>query len=200
MNEHEYVDRVLDNLPRTTPRRDQIAMELRGHIAERVSHGQPLADVLGRLGDPARLAESYRSAVPLDPAPYSNRIRAKVIDVLAAAGIAAVPAAATLLLVPADAFPLVFAGGMVCALVGFVIYTIVAEHRAGQTIGKRLSGLQVVTESGAPISLGQSTVRQLPFALSIVWIDALFAFFTERRQRAFELLSKTRVVRASSGN
>jgi len=28
----------------------------------------------------------------------------------------------------------------------------------------------------------------------VFWIDVLFALFTERSQRAFELLSKTRVV------
>jgi hypothetical protein len=37
-------------------------------------------------------------------------------------------------------------------------------------------------------------VRQLPVFLQCYWVDVLFAFFTERRQRAFELLSKTRVV------
>ena len=63
------------------------------------------------------------------------------------------------------------------------------------TIGKRLLGLCVVRESGARISLGQSFVRQLPLMLEVFWVDVLFALFTERHQRAFELLSKTRVVR-----
>ena len=53
----------------------------------------------------------------------------------------------------------------------------------------------MVQESGAPITLGQAFVRQLSLVFQIFWIDALFALFTERRQRAFELLSKTRVVR-----
>ena len=69
----------------------------------------------------------------------------------------------------------------------------------GQTIGKRIAGLQVVRESGAPIGFGQSIVRLLPVALQIFWIDVLFALFTDKRQRAFEMLSKTRVVRAGSG-
>jgi uncharacterized RDD family membrane protein YckC len=38
-------------------------------------------------------------------------------------------------------------------------------------------------------------VRNLPIFMQIFWIDALFALFTDRSQRAFELLSKTRVVR-----
>jgi hypothetical protein len=31
-------------------------------------------------------------------------------------------------------------------------------------------------------------------AIGYHWVDVLFALFNERRQRAFELLSKTRVV------
>jgi uncharacterized RDD family membrane protein YckC len=87
---------------------------------------------------------------------------------------------------------------VVVAAFGFVLYTIVAEYRTGQTFGKRQYGLSVVQESGAPITLGQAVVRQLPVLLQVGWIDALFALFTERRQRAFELLSKTRVVRSGS--
>lgn len=52
----------------------------------------------------------------------------------------------------------------------------------------------MVRESGARITLGQSMLRQLPWFLQIFWADALFALFTEKKQRAFELISKTRVV------
>ena len=55
-------------------------------------------------------------------------------------------------------------------------------------------GIHVVRESGARISLGQALLRQLPFFGQFFFIDALFALFTERRQRAFELLTKTRAV------
>jgi uncharacterized RDD family membrane protein YckC len=74
-------------------------------------------------------------------------------------------------------------------------YPIVAEYRFGETVGKHLLGLRVVRESGGRISFGQSIVRQLPAFFQVFWIDAMFALFTERHQRAFELLSKTRVVR-----
>lgn len=55
-------------------------------------------------------------------------------------------------------------------------------------------GLRVVRESGARISLIQSIVRQLPVLGQIYLIDILFALFTEKNQRAFELASKTRVI------
>src|SRR6185503_14102916 len=80
------------------------------------------------------------------------------------------------------------------ALVASLLYPILSEHRVGRTIGKNLFGLRVVTEKGTRIGLGQAIVRQLPVFLQVFTIDALFALFTDRRQRAFEMLSKTRVV------
>ena len=71
---------------------------------------------------------------------------------------------------------------------------ILAEHYAGQTVGKRVMGIQVVRESGARISLGQSAIRQLPLLGQIFFIDVLFALFTDKHQRAFELITKTRAV------
>jgi hypothetical protein len=41
--------------------------------------------------------------------------------------------------------------------------------------------------------MGQAVVRQLPMFLQMYWIDVLFALFTDKQQRAFELLSRTRV-------
>ena len=80
--------------------------------------------------------------------------------------------------------------------IGLIVYTFIVEYRVGQTVGKRLLGLSVVQESGTRINLGQSFVRQLPMFLQMYWIDVLFALFTEKSQRAFELVSKTRVVDA----
>jgi uncharacterized RDD family membrane protein YckC len=76
------------------------------------------------------------------------------------------------------------------------LYTVLSEYCAGKTIGKWLTGLRVVRESGARIGLGQAFVRQLALVFQVFVFDCLFALFTEKRQRACELLSKTRVVRA----
>ena len=196
-----YLDQVLAHLPPTTPFRQQIALELRGHISERLASGQPLEAVLDQLGDPAVLAASYLEGLPLAPADFGARVMAKVIDagiaVLLTIGVACIS-----WLVATEQLrwflPVV---ALILGAFGFVGYTIVAEWRTGQTFGKRRYDLHVVRENGAPIGLGQSVVRQLPVILEIFWIDALFVFFTERRQRAFELLSKTRVVRiGTNGN
>jgi uncharacterized RDD family membrane protein YckC len=196
MTTDAYLEQVLAHLPRTTPRRQQIALELRGHIEERLAAGQPLDAVLRQLGDPAVLAESYLAGVSLVPADFGPRVLAKVVDALAFVVLVAVILALAWL-VPGEVAPFI----LICIAVivgafGFLIYTVVAEWKSGQTFGKRRYGLFVVQESGAPITLGQSMVRQLSLVFQVFWIDALFALFTERRQRAFELLSKTRVIRA----
>lgn len=189
--EQDYILQVLNALPGSTPLREQIAMELRGHIAERLAGGQPLADILRQLGDPTALAESYLSAVPLVSAHFGERAAAKAID-------------AAIIFVPVGAIASMFVDGpalfVICVVLGVYlqgIYQIVAESSFGYTVGKRLLGLRVVRESGARISGGQAIVRALPLFLSVFWIDGMFALFTEKSQRAFELLSKTRVVIAN---
>ncbi len=198
MTADDYIGRVLDAMPLITPRRSQIAAELRGHIAERVASGQPLEAALGSLGDPAVLAASYVAAVPLVSARLGHRALAKLVDI----GLVLV------LVVPFLIAGWVFAQArpyvpflLVLALGGgsilFWVYTVVAEWQVGRTIGKQLFGLAVVREDGTRISGGQAVVRQLPVLFQFYWVDVLFALFTEKRQRAFELLSKTRVVLAA---
>ena len=197
MTADDYVNRVLHMMPHTMSQREQIAAELRGHIAERLTHGHSLEEVLRQLGDPATLARSYLSAEPLVSAPFGSRAVAKLLD---AVGVLAVVCPASWLLSRLAApgfepvvliFVFVIGGSLV-----FGIYTMASEYRRGQTIGKRVQGLRVVTETGTRISVGQAIVRQLPMFLQVYWIDAMFALFTDRSQRAFEMLSKTRVVRA----
>jgi uncharacterized RDD family membrane protein YckC len=195
----DYINRVLEHLPRGTPLREQIAMELRGTIADRLESGQSVEDVLRQLGNPTTLAESYLSAVPLVSATFLQRGIAKLIDVIVVVLTILVFVGLPILLVASyKEWPVLLGFGMflmvLAASFGFGLYTIVAEHRLGYTLGKRALGLRVVRESGAPIGLGQSVVRQLPMFLQVYWIDVLFALFTDKSQRAFELLSKTRVV------
>lgn len=198
MTADAYVNRVLTQMPTATPRREQIAMELRGHISERVAAGQPLEEVLEHLGDPVALAESYLSAVPLIAGDCWSRATARLIDfglpvVLLAPVAALIWFATPPEYVPWLLFIYVFLGSAAIA-----IYPMAAEAKYGKTVGKHLRGLRVVTESGARISTGQAIVRNLPWLLEVWWIDALFALFTDKSQRAFELLSKTRVVRSDA--
>ena len=192
-----YINQVVARLPRAAALRTQVAMEVRSHIAERVEHGQTVGEALRQLGDPVALAESYLTAIPLVPAGFWERAAAKVLDFLAFTCVYLAAAWLVSRMVPAQIDPsFVVIAAIALFAGGFCLYTVVAEYRFGETIGKRLLELRVVRESGGGISFGQSIVRQLPVFLQVGWIDIFFALFTERRQRAFEVLSKTRVVRA----
>jgi uncharacterized RDD family membrane protein YckC len=194
----DYVNTVLGMMPPTMPQRMQIAAELRSHIAERLAHGHTIDDVLKQLGDPAALADSYLSAEPLVSADIGSRVVAKLLDGLAVLAVVCPIAWVVSRLLPSGFGPIV---AILVVLVGgsllFGVYTMTAEYRHGQTFGKRLQGIRVVRENGASISVGQAIVRQLSMFLQVYWIDAMFALFTDKSQRAFEMLSKTRVVRAA---
>jgi uncharacterized RDD family membrane protein YckC len=196
----EYIDRVLDFLPHGTPERDQIATELRGHIVERLASGQPLEDVLRQLGDPLALAESYLAAVPLRSATFGRRAVAKLVDVALIVAFVAPMICLPFFVAPNEVMPLVLFAGIIVSSLLAATYLVIGEWRYGQTLGKRVMGLRVVRESGARISIGQAIVRQLPMFMQMYWIDVLFALFTDKHQRAFELLSKTRVVDAAKVN
>ena len=192
-----YIKEVLRRMPAATPQRSQIALELRGHIAERIAAGQSLDEVVTQLGSPTALAESYLSAVPLVAPPLGRRFAAKVVDFFSAFLVLVPVAWALWAAFARDPFVLAFMPLFVI-VVGSLLFafgTVCAEYRYGQTFGKWLFGLRVVRASGARIGLGQAFVRVLPIALEGVFpVDAAFVFFTEKQQRAFELLSKTRVV------
>jgi uncharacterized RDD family membrane protein YckC len=199
--EESYIDQVMARLPRVAALKSQVAMELRSHIAERVEHGQTVDDALRQLGDPVTLAESYLAAVPLVPATFWRRGVARILDFLAFVCLCA-PIVWLLwrtapLVVPAGfIFPILIIVVVILISAG-CLYPLIAEYVWGKTLGKHFMGLRVVRESGGRISFGQSVVRQLPMFLQVFWIDVMFALFTEKHQRAFEVLSKTRVVVAT---
>lgn len=188
-----YIKQVLSWIPSATLR-ERIGLELKGLIAERVERGQSIEDAVRQLGDPEKLAESYLEAVPLHSAPHGRRLAAKLVDGLTVAIIAAAfgISLATFSEPPVRYFAPML--GMLALALGFPLVTVIAERHSGQTLGKRLFGLRAVRESGLRLTLGQSFLRQLPLFGQIFWIDAVFALFTERKQRAFELISKTRVI------
>ncbi len=188
--EQQYIDRVIAQLPHEATLREQVAMELRSHIAERIEHGDSVEGALQQLGDPIVLAESYLAAVPLIPASFGRRAAAKFIDFVVYVGACA--PVVVLLLYRSHFGAAVWTAVFLLAIGS--LYTLLAEYRYGKTLGKHWLGLRVVRESGGRISFGQSVVRQLPAFLEVFWIDVLFALFTDKHQRAFELLSKTRVV------
>lgn len=186
----DYIARVRHRLPPDSDIRSQVEMEVRSHVAERIEHGESADTALRQLGDPVVLADSYLSVVPLVPAPFWPRVWAKLIDFALAIAVIAPLVWLASLTGHAELFLIT----CVLLLALSPLYPIVAEYRFAKTVGKYVLGLRVVRESGARISFGQSIVRQLPAFFQVFLIDAMFALFTDKHQRAFELLSKTRVV------
>jgi uncharacterized RDD family membrane protein YckC len=198
--QERYVQDVIGALPRDERLRRQIEMEVRSHIAERMEHGETAEAAMRQLGDPVQLAESYLAAVPLVSASFLSRAGAKILDLviylLAVAPVALMAWFAFEVSGEALVPGILLVICLILIVPGFCLYTAIAEHRFSTTVGKSLAGLRVVRESGGRIGFGQALVRQLPLFLEVFWIDVLFALFTDKSQRAFEMVSKTRVVRA----
>ena len=204
MTVEEFISDVVSKIPHG-PRREQIENDLSAHLAERLEHGHSVDEAIQQFGDPDILAESYLASIPLVSGSFMSRAAAKLIDVPAILLTTCVflYMAWKLIGPPGEPFwpgitrrenPLLFAICVGTLVVMFPGYFIAAEYLTDQTLGKHVLGLRVVRESGARISLGQAFVRQIPLVGSFPLIDALFALFTKKKQRAFELISKTRVV------
>lgn len=86
-------------------------------------------------------------------------------------------------------------GGIAALAYGFVLEAL----WNGQTVGKRLAGIRVVSESGTRLSGGKALLRNIPAIASFAWISYLVALLsmaaTDRRQRVFDSLAGTVVVR-----
>ena len=205
----EYVAAVLRQLPGPLVDSTRVESDLRAHVADRVEAGATQADAVEHLGTPEEVAAELLATVHLDAASLWQRAGAFVIDV--AVGVVALFLAATFVFVPfmdiwdvADVvargmFFTTFAVGVLLAVAVLalaIVYFPVLEKLFGQTVGKRLLGIVVVRENGSTLRWRDAFIRRIPFFFEFFWLDALFALFTARRQRAFDLVAGTLVVRA----
>ncbi|QLD84904.1 RDD family protein [Natronomonas halophila] len=87
-------------------------------------------------------------------------------------------------------------GGLATVL--FFAYFIYFEAEYGQTVGKMLMDIMVVTEDGNPIDYRESAIRtvlRIVDALPFFYLVGLAAiYFTDRNQRLGDLLADTIVV------
>lgn len=79
-----------------------------------------------------------------------------------------------------------------------ILYFFMLERKMGQTIGKRLMNIYVVSDNNS-LKAWQLFVRNIMFIpifpLILLWIlDPLSMFFTKTSQRLSEILSRTKVV------
>jgi uncharacterized RDD family membrane protein YckC len=205
----KYIHDVLRNVPAPASERRRLETDLRAHLAEAVAAGQPPESVVARMGRPDEVAAELMATLPLAYAGFLPRLLAFALDGLfmcLVIGALAVTAITFSNLVPQTATPtladqLLAAVGVTGAIISgaaaigvLFLYFPLLEGRFGQTLGKRLLRLRVLQENGLPIGYRAAVLRRLSFYFEIWWVDALFIPFTDRRQRAFDLVARTVVI------
>jgi uncharacterized RDD family membrane protein YckC len=216
-----YVRMVEHRLPHWLESRWEMISDLRGHLADRVAAGEDEAAVVASMEPPEEYAAALVADVPLVPATLVRRAGAFLLDVglglplvlglffgslwLASLTMPEWPTGMGALwlegmrdLVALSAWALlalVLGSIGVSALVLSIVYFPLAEAIWGTTIGKHALGLCVVAENGTRVTWGKAILRRIPFYFEFFLLDAVFAVFTKRRQRAFDLVARTVVVR-----
>jgi len=194
-----YLDEVRSHLLATEEERERFIGDLTSHFAEGEARGETPARIIDRLGSSEAVAAAFNAERELAFAGFWRRLAAFFCD----AGIllfAALPliaaAAAGGRHGPGGALVLAALVLFGLAAVGFgLLYFPLFEGRFGWTPGKRLMRIRVIHENGGPITIGQAFVRRLSFYFDLMLPDALFIPFTDRKQRALDILAKTIVVR-----
>jgi len=209
MSEAErYLHEVLRHVPAAFPeRRARIAADLRSHLAESVAAGESEAGAVRRMGPAEEAARTFLHDAPLPLAPLADRLGAYVLDnallaapVLAAFALGGMRDPAWLASLDDPGTPgatIVVVAVVAATLAVPLLYFPLLEARSGQTPGKRLFGIAVVRASGTAVRFGAALLRRLPSLFNFALLDALFAPFTARRQRAFDIVAGTLVVTSS---
>ena len=206
----EYVKAVVSQLPVRLVDRERVEADLRAHVADRVAGGMTPEDAVSHLGRPEEVAAELLTTAQLEPSGRTRRLAAFLIDCM----VGAIPVSLLLVFVlvplmfgedlafsmvfPYPAFAWVWGLFMLLAIsvpIMALLYFPVLEKLYGQTVGKWAMGIVVVRENGATLRWRDAIIRRIPFVFEFFWLDALFALFTAKRQRAFDFVASTMVVR-----
>jgi uncharacterized RDD family membrane protein YckC len=205
----QYIKQVLQNIHATPADKARIEAELRDHFQAAQEAGEISDQAIGHLGKPAEVAEGYMAQIELDQVGFWPRLAAFAIDmllILLTAAILAVISVALSSLVPAHPMSILDTlGGAflilliiscgIAALGLILLYFPILEGRFGVTLGKKLLGLRVLKENGLPIGYKGAFIRHISYFFEILPVDALFIPFTARKQRAFDIVARTLVVK-----
>lgn len=195
-----YIHDITHNLLATDEEKARFEGDLRAHFAEAGARNEPVPQTIERLGSVDAVVEAFNSERPVKYAGFMKRLAAFLAD-MALFLLFAIPVITAFVIANAlDSDPLRAVGAFLIVLVmlamfGFgLLYFPLLEKRFGKTLGKHLMRIRVVDESGRPITLGQAIIRRLSFYFDLLALDAIFVPFTERKQRAFDLVARTIVV------
>jgi uncharacterized RDD family membrane protein YckC len=198
-----YVNEVMSRIPLPIPGRQEFEDDLRSHIKSALEAGERPNDIISSMGFPDEVALSFIAQKKLNYGYFSQRLGAFLIDLMFLVTAFGLLFSAGSALQPHDSQYGSLAGIIVFILqfiftmmiFSLFIYFPVAEGRFGQTIGKKAMNLWVLKENGLPIGYKEAIIRRIPFYFKIWWLDILFILFTGKRQRAFDMIAKTVVVR-----
>jgi len=170
-----YLEQLAAALERTLmpqDERDAISREMESHLAEAVSSGARLTDVLERLGSAEDLARAYAVELALNPRPVHQASPWR--QVLAVATRTSATLAAGLLVVVMGAVGVAFAVGGVAALLVGLIAPFLPVDWMDPTLRAGLPQLVVVLAGLALLAVGILSIR-------IVRLNARFLFGALRR-------------------
>jgi len=203
-----YVGEVIHNIHAPSEERERIKTDLQAHLQEAVVAGEPVKTVLERMGTPAEVAAGFMAEMKIVYAGLPVRLLAFAVDlaiIMLVTGLFILPVMVFSESVPQNptgieyisgaAQILLLIGSTLGAMSAFLLYFPILEGRFGQTIGKRLFGLRVLKENGLPVGYKEAILRRLSYYFEILAIDALFIPFTAKKQRAFDIVAKTIVVK-----
>jgi len=209
MNEVDrYLAAVLQNIHASTGERQRIETDLRAHFEAAESAGETVESVITRMGTPVEVAVEFMSQLELPYASFWRRLVAFAVDL----GLIMLTSSVFFVFfvwfsnrVPRHpsgweyilgAILIALAAGCVLAMTGIILlYFPILEARFGQTLGKKLFGLRVLREDGLPIYYKEAFLRRISYYFEVLPVDALFILFTDRHQRAFDIVARTIVVR-----
>lgn len=198
-----YIENVLRHVFAKPEDRQRLEADLRSHFAEAEADGRTPREIIDSLGTPEEVAAAFNAEREFRYAGFWQRFVAFLGDlglliwltvpVLATGFLLGVlgeePTAATIVRIG-------FVGLMFLTLIGvWIFYFPLLEGHSGRTLGKHLMRIRVIGEDGSAIGLGQAFVRRLSLYFEMLWIDALFIPFTDKKQRALDIIAKTVVAR-----
>jgi len=203
-----YIDDVMRNVFASVEDRERLEADLRSHFSDAEAEGRSPRGIIEGLGSPEEVAAAFNAERELRYAGFWQRLVAFVGD------------AGLLMCVVLPVLTLGFLAGVVgeepksvsivwlipfgllfLALLGLgIFYFPLLEAHFGKTLGKHLMRIRVVREDGSPIGLGQAFVRRLSFYFDFLWVDALFVPFTDKKQRALDIIAKTVVAHEPGEN
>jgi len=202
-----YLKDVMGRIQVPPAEKRRIESDLNVHLQdlrEELGDDVSLDQIRERMGDPMEVADGFMDGIILHYAGYGARAMAFLVDMAACFAVSAVLALPALVLA-GSRMPEITGVGLIFKLFAFslilaaaglmILYFPILEGRFGTTLGKQLLNLHVVRESGGPIGYKEAFLRRIPYYFEFLFIDMLFIFFTAKRQRAFDLISRTVVIR-----